>query len=73
MMIKKHLNENVDGFVKINKKYVEDDKTSEIILTDLDENIIIIISMVLPKGLKSKAFDLMKVLLKEKHVTFIEI
>ena len=59
----KHLSENVDGFVK-------DDKTPETILTDWDENIVIVIRLILLKCLRSYAFDLMKVLLREKHVTF---
>ena len=42
------------------------------VLTDWDGNIVIVISMIPPKGLRSKAFDLMKVLLSEKHVTFNE-
>ena len=42
---------------------VKDDETQETIMTDWDENIVIVISMILPKGSRSKAFDLMKVLL----------
>ena len=59
----KHVCENVDGIAK-------DDKTHETILTDWDENIVIKINMILPKGLRIKAFDMMKVLSGEKHVTF---
>ena len=41
---------------------MKDDKTPETILTDWDENIIMVISMILPKGLRirRKVFDLMK-------------
>ena len=39
-------------------------------MTSWDENIVLVISMILPEGLRSKTFDLMKVLLREKHFTF---
>ena len=68
----KPLNENVDRVVKIDEEYVKHDKTPEKILTDYNENIVVVISMILPKGLRSGAFDLMKVLLRKKHVTFNE-
>ena len=42
----KLLNENVDGIVKINQDYVKDDKTPVTILTDWDENIVIVFSMI---------------------------
>ena len=61
----KHLSYNVDGIVT-------DDETQETILTDWDEDIVIIMSMILAKGLRSNKFDLRKVLLREKHITFNE-
>jgi len=51
---------------------VKYDGTQETILTDMDENIVLVISVILDKGLRSKAFDLMKLLLREKHITFNE-
>ena len=53
-----HSSKNVDGIVK-------DDETQEIILTDWDENIVIVINMILAKNVRSKAFNLMKNLLRE--------
>ena len=51
---------------------MKDEKRPEIILPKLNENVIIVISMILPKGSGSKAYDLIKVLLREKHVAFNE-
>ena len=59
----KHFRENVESVVK-------DDKTQETTLTDWDENIIYVISMILGKGLRSKAFDLIQLLLREIHNNF---
>ena len=64
-MMKKQASENLDSTV-------EDDKTQKITLTEWDENIISVISMVLGKGSRSKAFDLIKLLISEKHITFNE-
>ena len=61
----KHVSENLDSSVK-------DDKTQKITLTEWDENIISVISMVLGKGSRSKAFDLIKLLISEKHINFNE-
>ena len=61
----KHESENLDTTV-------EDDKAQKITLTEWDENITSVISMVLGKGSRSKAFDLIKLLISEKHITFNE-
>ena len=42
----KHLNENVDGDVQIDEKGVKDDKKQDTILTDWNENIVIVFSMI---------------------------
>jgi len=59
----KHLSGKVDWIVKY-------DRTQETILIDLDENIVSVISMILGKGLRSKAFDLIQLLLREIHNNF---
>ena len=61
----KHMSENVDWIVK-------DDKSQEIILTDWDTNIVMVISMILGEGSRSRAFDLIKLLSRDKHITFNE-
>ena len=68
----KYLNKNVDGIRKINEEYVNYDKKPETILTYRDANIVIVIIMILPKGLRSREFDGIKVLLREKLITFKE-
>ena len=61
----KHMSENVDWIVK-------DDKSQEIILTDWDTNIVMVSSMKLGEGSRSRAFDLIKLLSRDKHITFNE-
>ena len=58
----KHVSENLDSIVK-------DDKTHK---TDMNENIISVISMVLGRDLRSKAFDLIQLLINEKCISFNE-
>ena len=68
----KHLNENLDGIVKINEERVKYEKKPEKILLNWNENIVIVISMILPLASRSKEYDSMKVLLGEKYVTLNE-
>ena len=59
------LNESVDGVVKIDVEGVKDEKRPETNLPVWNENIVILISMILPKGSRSKAHDFKKVLLRK--------
>ena len=69
----KHSNANVDGIIKIivkdEKKTVKYEKKPESIWSDWNEITITIINTIISERSRSKAYDLMKVLLKEKHVT----
>ena len=51
---------------------MKDEKRPGTTLSVKNENIVIVISMILSKGSRIKAYDLMNVLLREKHVTFNE-
>jgi len=62
----KHLSEKVDWMVK-------DDKTQETILTDWDENIVLVIGMILGKGLRSRASNLIKLLSIENILLSMKI
>ena len=55
--------------VKDENKPVKDEKKPQSNLSDWNEIIITINNMILPEGTRTKLYDLMKLLLKEKHIT----
>ena len=70
----RHSNSNVDGilikhiyiyvYIKDEKKPVKDEKKPQSYSSDCNANIITIVNMILPEDLRTKTYDMMKVLKK---------
>ena len=65
----KHLNENVNRIVKIDEKNM---RKTESTSSDWNENIVTVINIIVSTGSRSKAYNLIKVLLREKYITMNE-